>query len=211
MVVNSIGTVLSTTERILNAAEILFSEQGFSGCSLREITQKAGVNLASVHYHFGSKDALFQSIFEKRLRPLIERSVASLQALPKENTLHDVVMAFVTPAWHQAQDPEGSGIRFVKLLGRALMEHQRFTSSSWVQECQDFLDLLQTRFHEVLPHVTSDVLLWRIHFSFGLMFQAFSGYDVLKLFVNRSIVSAKDPDAIVHYLVPFLEAGLQGT
>lgn len=44
-----------TVERILDAAEQLFAEKGFAETSLRLITSKAGVNLAAVNYHFGSK------------------------------------------------------------------------------------------------------------------------------------------------------------
>ena len=50
-----------TVERILDAAEQLFAEKGFAETSLRLITSKAGVNLAAVNYHFGSKKALIQA------------------------------------------------------------------------------------------------------------------------------------------------------
>lgn len=52
-----------TVERILDAAEQLFAERGFAETSLRLITSKAGVNLAAVNYHFGSKKALIQAVF----------------------------------------------------------------------------------------------------------------------------------------------------
>lgn len=45
----------STKEKILDVAEGLFAEYGFNDTSLRTITSKAGVNLASVNYHFGDK------------------------------------------------------------------------------------------------------------------------------------------------------------
>jgi AcrR family transcriptional regulator len=51
-----------TVERILDAAEQLFAEKGFAETSLRLITSKAGVNLAAVNYHFGSKKALIPSL-----------------------------------------------------------------------------------------------------------------------------------------------------
>ena len=51
-----------TATRILDVAERLFVEHGFEATSLRMITQQAEVNLAAVNYHFGSKDALFESV-----------------------------------------------------------------------------------------------------------------------------------------------------
>ena len=45
-----------TVDRILDTAEVLFAQKGFAETSLRAITSKAGVNLAAVNYHFGSKE-----------------------------------------------------------------------------------------------------------------------------------------------------------
>ncbi len=52
--------------QILEAAESLFSEKGFDGSSVRDIAEKAGVNVAMISYYFGSKEKLMQSIFERR-------------------------------------------------------------------------------------------------------------------------------------------------
>ena len=55
-----------TKEIILDTAERLFARSSFSSVSLREITAEAGVNLAAVNYHFGSKDALLLAVFRRR-------------------------------------------------------------------------------------------------------------------------------------------------
>ncbi len=60
-----------TKTRILDSAESLFAEHGFEGTSLRQITSAAGVNLASVNYHFRSKDELIRAIFARRVEPSI--------------------------------------------------------------------------------------------------------------------------------------------
>ena len=60
-----------TVKRILDAAEQLFAEKGFAETSLRLITSKAGVNLAAVNYHFGSKKALIQAVFVRFLDPFV--------------------------------------------------------------------------------------------------------------------------------------------
>ena len=59
-----------TVQRILDAAEVLFAQKGFAETSLRAITSRAGVNLAAVNYHFGSKEALVQAVFERYLTQL---------------------------------------------------------------------------------------------------------------------------------------------
>src|SRR5437764_12594595 len=60
----------ATKAAVFNAAERLFALHGFQNVSVRDITAEAGVNLASVNYHFGSKDALLFEIFRKRTAEL---------------------------------------------------------------------------------------------------------------------------------------------
>src|SRR5688572_8394531 len=70
-----------TRTRILDAAEELFMQHGFEGTSMRQLTTKAGVNLAAVNYHFGSKDALIEAVFRRRLDPMNAARSAALEAL----------------------------------------------------------------------------------------------------------------------------------
>ncbi len=54
-----------TKSQILDAAELLFAEHGFNETSLRTITSKAGVNLASVNYHYGDKKTLVRAVLSQ--------------------------------------------------------------------------------------------------------------------------------------------------
>src|ERR1700753_1806550 len=55
-----------TRTAILNAAERLYADRGFADVTLRDIVAAAGVNLAAVNYHFGSKDELIAELFVTR-------------------------------------------------------------------------------------------------------------------------------------------------
>src|SRR5436309_1730118 len=74
-----------TRTRILDAAEALFMQHGFEGTSMRLLTAHAGVNLAAVNYHFGSKDALIEAVFRRRLDPMNASRVAELERLETES------------------------------------------------------------------------------------------------------------------------------
>src|SRR5512132_693882 len=52
--------------QIMEAAEKLFAEQGFSGTSVRDIAEAADVNLAMISYYFGSKEKLMEAMFIHR-------------------------------------------------------------------------------------------------------------------------------------------------
>src|ERR1700752_4970176 len=73
-----------TKARILDAAEALFMEHGFEATSLRAITASAGVNLAAVNYHFGSKEELFQAVPTRRLAPMNQERLDLLSELERE-------------------------------------------------------------------------------------------------------------------------------
>ncbi len=61
----------STKEKILDVAEGLFAEHGFNDTSLRTITGRANVNLASVNYHFGDKKTLVRAVLDRYLEALM--------------------------------------------------------------------------------------------------------------------------------------------
>src|ERR1700759_5336576 len=71
-------THAATKAAVFNAAERLFALHGFQNVSVRDITAEAGVNLASVNYHFGSKDALLFEIFRRRTSELNRERAAML-------------------------------------------------------------------------------------------------------------------------------------
>ena len=70
-----------TSSRILDAAEALFMAHGLEATTLRQITTVAKVNLAAVNYHFGSKDALIEAVFRRRLNHLNDECLQMLDHL----------------------------------------------------------------------------------------------------------------------------------
>jgi TetR/AcrR family transcriptional regulator, regulator of cefoperazone and chloramphenicol sensitivity len=68
-----------TRERLIEVAERLFSEGGFTATSVRHITAEAGCNLAAINYHFGGKDQLYEEVFRRRLETTREQRVASIR------------------------------------------------------------------------------------------------------------------------------------
>jgi AcrR family transcriptional regulator len=65
------GRGLQTADRILNAAEELFAEQGYAGTSLREVADRVGLRIPSLYNHFPSKDALYTAVLERGIAPVL--------------------------------------------------------------------------------------------------------------------------------------------
>ena len=111
-----------TVERILDAAEVLFAERGFAETSLRTITSAAGVNLAAVNYHFGSKKSLIQAVFVRFLDPLvdeIERQLNQLQAEKERLTVEDLLQVLTSSVYEIHGRGSNRATSFMRLLGLA--------------------------------------------------------------------------------------------
>lgn len=159
-----------TRQKILDCAEKLFSRHGFHGTSLRRITSEAGVNLAAVHYHFGSKDGLVEAVFRRRMEPLNEERLQRLQALRDGGAFNveQLVRAFVLPTLRFAVQDEGHR-DFLTLVGRALTEPDERLRRMLFSLVAPLFRLLLDTLCEALPHLGRDVLFWRLNFALGAM------------------------------------------
>src|ERR1039458_9703068 len=91
-----------TKEKILDAAERLVGQQGSSAARRRHIIAEAGVNLAAVHYHFGSKEELLDAVVTRKVTPVNEARIAWLERVEAEAgsgpmVVEKVLEAFLIP------------------------------------------------------------------------------------------------------------------
>jgi AcrR family transcriptional regulator len=108
----------STYQRLLSAAERLFAERGVDAVSLRAIMAAAGTNVASVHYHFGSKERLIEALLDKYLNQLEKRRFALLDIAEEAETLRAIAEAIVVPL---AEIGENGGTAWLSTLGKLLI------------------------------------------------------------------------------------------
>ncbi|MBU1669988.1 MAG: TetR/AcrR family transcriptional regulator [Actinobacteria bacterium] len=80
----------STPSRLLKAAEDLFARKGYSGTSIRDIADGVGVNVALVHYHWGSKEDLWNTVSYNIRTELLEFSKELASEIEKVQTQEDV-------------------------------------------------------------------------------------------------------------------------
>lgn len=72
------GNNRNAEEDILNAAREIFLEKGFKETTMRDIANKANINMAMLHYYFRSKENLFQLVFDEALLLIYERLIQNL-------------------------------------------------------------------------------------------------------------------------------------
>lgn len=85
-----------TRARILSAASAVFAERGFNGATIREIVDRAGVNVAAVNYHFGNKNALYELALRDAVSRMHDRLDRARGALEREGDPADRLREFLT-------------------------------------------------------------------------------------------------------------------
>ena len=196
----------STKERILGAAEVLFAQRGFEAASLRQLTAAAGVNLAAVNYHFGSKDKLVEQVFKRRLDTLNARRMAALAQIAGApgTTLEDVLDAYIRPALDLSHDD--SGALFMRVLARAFAEHddvlRQFLSENYGHVMRQFT----AEFARLLPQLDKPELYWRIDLVTGALTHAMSGFGMIQR--QKDVSEHQYREQTAHHLIRFALAGL---
>ncbi len=134
-------------------------EHGFEATSLRSITAAAGVNLAAVNYHFGSKEELFEAVLTRRLDPMNQerarpaRRDSSTRRRPTRCRCERILSAMFIPALRLARDPERGGKNFLRLLGRAYADPAPFIRQFLSEQYAVMIARFKAAFGRALPQL----------------------------------------------------------
>jgi AcrR family transcriptional regulator len=196
----------TTKDKIIEIAERLFGEQGYEATSLRHVIFEAGVNLAAVHYHFGSKEELLDAVVLRGAIPLNEERLALLdryekEAAPEPAPVEKVIRAMMIPTFRTAQRSP----QFVKLMGR--LHGEGLIPAMVAKHFHPLLERFMDAMRRALPDLPPDELFWRIQFMFGGMSQILRGPHLIPPPAGgvRPAVS----EETVERLVTFMVAGFQ--
>ena len=208
--------MLETRSRILNAAEGLFADRGFSATSVRMITSRAKVNLAAMHYHFGSKDQLIQELFALRLAPLNRQRLALLDCCQAGGgaggpSLEQILEAFIRPPVQLIRDPERGGMRFMQLLSRAFNSPDGAIREMIYGQFAEVIERFSGALGPRLPHLSREEAFWRFHFMVGAMSHTLHVIADWKNLENLflDVPEPSQVDEVVDRLVSFLAAGFR--
>src|SRR5881392_2617157 len=180
------ATSPDTKTRILDAAERLFVEHGFEATSLRSLTSAAGVNLAAVNYHFGSKEELFQAVLTRRLDPMNQERIDLLERAERDGggkplSVEKILFQMLIPALRLARDEKRGGKNFLRLLGRAYADPAPFIRHFLSDQYAVVIARFKAAFGRALPQLSKKELVWRLHFVMGALSFTLAGTDALKL------------------------------
>jgi AcrR family transcriptional regulator len=204
--------VAETKDRILDSAERLFAEHGFTATSLRQITADAGVNLAAVNYHFQCKDSLILAVLMRKLEPINQRRLDLLDEVEAEAgndplSLEAVLGAFLLPVL----EAKASGMQlctFPRLMGRMYTEPGELMMRIFPQAFAPVIARFQPAFQRAMPGATAVEVGWGMHFSIGAMAHYLAGGALLRA-VSQGQADPANTEAALPRLVTYMAAGLR--
>ena len=203
-----------TRQRILDAAEQLFTRHGFAATSVRMITRDAGVPVALVNYHFGSKQGLMEAVYARALGNHGVSRVDYLDKLEREAgdaplSVQVLVEAFINSALRLARKDSISGTVFQQLVARAFYEPGPGSETFFPEEYAETIERYKLAFMRALPGLSETDVLWRIYFFVGIVAYTISGKDTMQITRLYQLPDAGEPDRVLRRLVPFIVQGFQ--
>ena len=199
----------ATKAQVFNAAERLFALNGFQNVSVRDITAEAGVNLASVNYHFGSKDALLFAIFRRRTGELNRERARMLHEAGDRHAgappVREVLEALFAPPLRWA-DPANDRRISMQFIIRARSEgtaEMREALQNDVSHLARFAEALKA----ARPDLPAETVYWRLHFALGMVHNnRFAEFDRLH-HLSGGLTAEGDVTALLGRMLDFAEAG----
>ena len=205
------GVEAATKAAVLAAAERLFALHGFQNVSVRDITAEAGVNLASVNYHFGSKDALLFEIFRRRTAELNRERARMLHEANGRHAgkppIREILEALFAPPlrWSAPGNERRISLQFIIRARSEGTEEMREALRHDVSHLARFSEALIA----ARPDLAPEEVYWRLHFCLGMVHNnRFAEFDRLHQ-LSGGITREGDTQALLKRMLDFAEAGFQ--
>ncbi|HBV75535.1 MULTISPECIES: TetR/AcrR family transcriptional regulator [Vibrio] len=200
----------TTKAKIMDVAEALFAEHGFNDTSLRTITTKANVNLASVNYHFGDKKTLVRAVLNRYLEAFMPELEKSLIKLNKQSNyqMTEVFNTLTQPLLSLDKVRPNGASRFMLLTGRGYTDVQGHLRWFITTRYSSVLNLFTDSVKKANPALDAETLFWRLHFTLGTCVFTMSSSKALAEIAFNSYGKKVDSDVVIKQLIPFLAAGV---
>nr|WSY56889.1 TetR/AcrR family transcriptional regulator [Streptomyces sp. NBC_00886] len=190
-----------TRDGLQRAALEVLAERGQEGLTLREITDRAGANVAAVSYHFGSLKALCDSAIEHALEQYLDAQMLALDSLDATATLQEVAAAFAGPMV-RALAAGGQDLAVMRTVARVGIEPpqgwERLTGK-FDKSRRDALRVLTPN----VPGVDEQELIFRTRCAAGLL-------NWLALAPIGTELATMSAERIERQLVPVVAGAFRG-
>lgn len=203
---------VETRERILDSAELLFAEKGFHAVSVRDITRAAGVDVALVNYHFGSKQLLFETVFMRRAEILNTERLRKLEVVldrahPRAPSVDNIIDAFTHPLLDRSSRGSPGWKAWFAILAQVNNSKDQgglIMTRYFDPVVQAFIRALQ----QAMPDCDKRDMYWSYHFLSGALTLTFAETGRIDN-LSQGACRSSDLESVHQRLVPFIAAGFR--
>ena len=201
-----------TRSAILSAAERLYADRGFGDVTLRDIVAAAGVNLAAVNYHFGSKDELIAELFVTRSLATNRERLNELKAAEEAGGgragIDAIFRALVGPTLRGCLGPSSEGSTAARFMIRASIESVPPIRRIKNREV-DHLRKFAAAMRRSLPGRAEADLYWGLHFALAMAHHTIRERERLTK-LSEGLCDLDDVEGIVDRVVAVSVMALTG-
>ena len=203
----------NTRYRLIRSAEHLFANRGFGGLTIREVARRSETNLASAHYHFGSKEAMVLEMLSSRIKPINQKRLHYLQNAREDSggkplKTIEIFKALIVPIGEEISKSSHSRKTLALLVARSFTEPESFIqkmhSRFFGELCETFILELR-RAH---PQAKELDIYWNLHFAISSMLGALAQHRRLNDF-SEGRCDDDDAEDMIHRLLIFVTNGFE--
>lgn len=195
----------SARDRILDAAEQVFANDGFSGAGMKAIAQNAGVAQGLLHYHFTNKERLYAAVIERRSGIINAARLDLLSGVDRTSdaAVSDILRALMAPPL----GPLGGGRAYARILAGLTVGDARdaeLVRLHYDATAQRFIDALQ----EALPHASRAAISWGYNLAIGTLVVAVSGSGRPERLAGTDPAKTSEAEVLT-MLTAYVEGGIR--
>ena len=198
-------------DAILDMSEQVFANSGYKGATMREIAERAGVAQGLIHYHFKTKEELFEAMVARRSKSINGQRMHLLTALfeeQKKPTLEAIMEGLFRPTIEAGLSQAGDGGAFARILvstaNSAGEWEQRLTAKYYDLMAQEYIAALM----KVETGLSREDAVWAYMFAIGvgMTMMAKTGRPGR---LSDGLCDDGDADVMLSKIIPFICAGVR--
>lgn len=205
---------LNKKDIILDQAAILFAVKEFDGTSMRDIARIAGVSQSLIHYHYATKEQLFEAVFDRHMKEMNERRIglisnflANVQAGEKKE-IEELIGILIKP-WIDLTTGDREPTReFAKFVIRSAYHDDEWSRSVAVHYFEQVQRLGVQAFKAIVPEFDSTAAFRAYFLTLSMFYMGLSAPRRLSALAG-GYTDLADSDLLLEYGTRFAAAGIR--
>ena len=206
-----------TKARLLRTTETLFASKGVAGVTMRGVAEKAQTNLASVHYHFGSKEAMVLEMIQSKIEPINSKRrkrlvEAKVKFADKPLPNIEIFRALIHPVGEEVEKQITNQNGIIEIISRSFTEPAEFLDKIQKRFFGELSQVFMTELKKSNPNANEEELYWNYHLAVSSMLGTLAQHRRMIDFsvgkYNQNAVSAMI-DRLIIFVSNGFEAGIQ--